>query len=71
MYTVVVCFIHRWKVRFIEEYFDASGYYVFNDNLSDFTCYSRGTGELYVATPRGVAMGDEDERATTKGTPTE
>ena len=70
MYKVVVCFIHRWKVGFIEEYFDASGYYVFNGDCSDFTFYPGGDGEDYVATPRDVAMGDADERATTKGTAT-
>ena len=71
MYTVVVCFIHRWKVGILEEYFDATGFFVFNDELSDFTFYPHGDGEAYVATPRDVAMGDEDERATTRCTPSE
>ena len=66
MYTVVVCFIHRWQVGILEEYFDASGFFVFNDALSDFTFYPQGDGEAYVATPRDVAMGAEEETATTR-----
>ena len=68
MYTVVVCFIHRWQVGILEEYFDASGFFIFNGELSDFTFHPKGDGETYMrmTTPRDIAMGDQEETATTR-----
>jgi hypothetical protein len=61
MHTVVVCFIHRWKVGILEEYFDATGYFIFNEALSDFSFYPHGDGLVYVASsPRDVAMHNVD-----------